>query len=56
MASLVFSPNEIEELAEHFGAVTAKVQLRPSTSRGQYAEAVRVLNALLDAGAASGEH
>jgi HTH-type transcriptional regulator/antitoxin HigA len=56
MASLVFSPNDIEELAEHFGAVTAKVPLRPITSRAQYVEAVRVSNALLDAGAANEEH
>jgi len=56
MASLIFSPNDIEELAEHFGAVTAKVPLRPITSRAQYVEAVRVLNALLDAGAANEEH
>jgi hypothetical protein len=33
MASLIFSPEDIEELAEHFGAVTAKVPLRPITSR-----------------------
>jgi HTH-type transcriptional regulator / antitoxin HigA len=56
MAPLIFSPNDIEELAEHFDALTAKVPLRPITSRAQYAEAVRVLNALLDAGAANEEH
>jgi HTH-type transcriptional regulator / antitoxin HigA len=56
MASLNFSPDDIEELAEHFGAVTAKVPLRPITSPAQYVEAGRVLNALLDASAANEEH
>jgi HTH-type transcriptional regulator / antitoxin HigA len=54
-ASLIFSPNDIEVLVEHLRAVAAKVPLRPITSRAQYVEAARVLNALLDAGAANEE-
>lgn len=56
MASLISSPDDIEEPAEHFGAVTAKVPLRPITSPAQCVEAVRVWNARLDAGAANEEH
>ncbi|WP_089164908.1 hypothetical protein [Caballeronia sordidicola] len=50
------SPNYIEELVANFGALTAEVPRRPIASRAQYLEAVRVLNALLDAGAANEEH
>jgi len=56
MEALIFSPADIRELAGHFGAVMAKVPLRAITSQAGYEEAVRALNALLDAGAANEEH
>jgi hypothetical protein len=46
---MAFSPREIEEISRHFAALTAKVPLRPITDEREYDEAVRVLNALLDA-------
>jgi HTH-type transcriptional regulator / antitoxin HigA len=48
MEALTFFPTDLEELAEHFGAFTAKVPLRPITTEPEYANAVRALNALLD--------
>ncbi len=53
MEALIFSPTDLEELARHFGAITAKVPLHTITSESGYEEAVRVLNALLDSGAAN---
>ena len=48
MEALMLSPADIEELAEHFGAITAKVPLRPISTEAEYEDAVRALNALLD--------
>jgi HTH-type transcriptional regulator / antitoxin HigA len=56
MEALTFSRNDIEELAEHFGAISQKVPLHPITSDLDYDFAVRALNALLDAGAADEGH
>jgi HTH-type transcriptional regulator/antitoxin HigA len=53
---MAFSPREIEEISRHFAALTAKVPLRPITDEREYDEAVRVLNALLDAGGADENH
>ncbi|MFL9874722.1 helix-turn-helix domain-containing protein [Paraburkholderia megapolitana] len=56
MEALKFSRTDIEELAEHFEAISHKVPLRPITSDEEYDFAVRALNALLDAGAADENH
>jgi HTH-type transcriptional regulator/antitoxin HigA len=56
METSMFSPADLEELAAHFVAVTAKVPLRPITNEAEYDEAVRVLNALLNAGASDETH
>jgi HTH-type transcriptional regulator / antitoxin HigA len=54
--ALIFSPTEVDELAGHFGALSAKVPLHPISNADEYDEAVRVLNALLDVGAANEAH
>jgi HTH-type transcriptional regulator/antitoxin HigA len=56
MEAMRFSPSEMEELAGHFGALTAKVPLRTILNYGQYDDAVRAMDALLDAGAANEAH
>jgi HTH-type transcriptional regulator/antitoxin HigA len=56
MDTSMFSPTDLVELAAHFVAVTAKVPLRPITNEAEYDEAVRVLNALLNAGASDETH
>jgi HTH-type transcriptional regulator/antitoxin HigA len=56
MEALMFSPEEAKELADHFGALVSKVPLHPLSTEDEYDEAVRVLNALLDAGGANEEH
>ncbi|MEW6343495.1 MAG: helix-turn-helix domain-containing protein [Paraburkholderia sp.] len=56
MEALSFSPTDIDELASHFSALSAKVPLHPIADATEYDEAVRVLNALLDVGAADEAH
>jgi HTH-type transcriptional regulator / antitoxin HigA len=56
MEALKFSRRDLEELAEHFGAISAKVPLHPITSADEYDFALSVLNALLDSGAADERH
>ena len=56
MEALKFSRADIEDLSEHFDAISLKVPLRPITSDEDYDFAVRALNALLDAGAADENH
>ncbi|MGF6648786.1 MULTISPECIES: helix-turn-helix domain-containing protein [Paraburkholderia] len=56
MEALIFSSTEVAELAGHFGALSEKVPLRPIADVAEYEEAVRVLNALLDVGAADETH
>ncbi|HEV3424061.1 MAG TPA: transcriptional regulator [Paraburkholderia sp.] len=56
MEALIFSPTDVDELAGHFGALSAKVPLHPITDAREYDEAVHVLNALLDIGAVDEEH
>lgn len=56
MDALTLSPAEATELAHHFSAVVSKVPLREIMNEAQYDEAVRSLNALLDAGGADEGH
>jgi len=56
MGATIFSPKQIKELTAHFGAITAKVPLHPIANAAQYDEAVRAMDALLDAGAADENH
>lgn len=56
MEALMFSPAELQEIAAQYSAVTSKVPLHPISTQAEYDEAVRVLNALLDAGAANEDH
>ena len=56
MEALIFSPAEVAELADHFGALSEKVPLHLIADVTGYEEAVRVLNALLDVGAADETH
>jgi HTH-type transcriptional regulator/antitoxin HigA len=56
MGALKFSRTEINELAKHFEAILHRVPLYPITSDKDYDFAVRILNALLDAGAANETH
>ncbi|WP_051888069.1 hypothetical protein [Caballeronia sordidicola] len=53
---MALSARDIEEISGHFAALTAKVPLRPITDDREYHEAVRALNALLDAGGADEKH
>lgn len=53
---MTFSATDIKELTGHFGALTAKVPLRPIASAAEYDEATRAMDALLDAGAADQDH
>lgn len=56
MEALKFSRTDVDELAEHFEAISHKVPLHPIASDKDYDFAVRALNALLDAGAADESH
>ena len=56
MESLRFTSAEMEELAGHFGALSAKIPLCPIVNDTQYDAAVRAMDALLDAGAANEGH
>lgn len=56
MDPLTLSQAEASELAEHFSAITRRVPLREIRSEADYDEAVRALNALLDAGGADENH
>lgn len=56
MEALTLSPAEANELAEHFSAVTSKVPLREIRTEAEYDNAVRSLNALLEAGGADEDH
>ena len=46
----------IADLATHFSALSRVVPLRPIRSEEDYEQAVTVMNALLDAGAANEQH
>lgn len=46
----------IADLATHFSALSRVVPLRPIRSEEDYEQAVMVMNALLDAGAANEQH
>jgi HTH-type transcriptional regulator / antitoxin HigA len=54
--ALIFSPAEVDELAGHFDALLSKVPLHSIRNANEYDEAVRVMNVLLDAGAADERH
>ena len=56
MDAMTLSPADASELAEHFSAVTSKVPLREIRDEADYDDAVRALNALLDAGGADENH
>jgi hypothetical protein len=45
---VVFSASEVDDLLLHFRAITEKVPLKPIQTEAEYAQAVAVLNALLD--------
>ncbi|MGB6054877.1 MAG: transcriptional regulator [Burkholderiaceae bacterium] len=46
----------VDEITAHFQALSAVVPLHPIRTEGEYEKAVRVLNQLLDAGAADEAH
>lgn len=50
METLTFEPGEIREMIGHLTALTNRVPLHPLANEADHAEAVRVLNGLLDAG------
>lgn len=56
MKPLSFSTDELDALAVHFEALTVKVPLCPITTPEEYDASIRVMDALLDAGAANEEH
>lgn len=56
MAAVMFSREEAKELADHYGALAAKVPLHSIKNEEQYDVAVNVLNALMDAGGADEHH
>lgn len=56
MDALTLSAAEAKELVEHFSAVTSRVPLREIRSEADYDDAVRALNALLDAGGSDEHH
>jgi HTH-type transcriptional regulator / antitoxin HigA len=56
METLMFGPGEVREMVGHLSALMNRVPLQPPSNEAEYAEAVRVLNALLDAGGADEHH
>lgn len=46
----------VKELTRHYEALCAQVPLRPIRTKNDYRQAVRALNELMDAGAASEAH
>jgi HTH-type transcriptional regulator/antitoxin HigA len=56
MEALIFSSADIQEPTGHFSALTAKVPLHPIKCAEEYEQAVRTMDALLDAGAADENH
>lgn len=56
MEALTFSPADLVAMAGHYEAITARIPLRPIRCEAGYDEAVRALNALIDAGAGDETH
>lgn len=53
---VIFTPDEIEKLVEHYRALSAMIPLKPIKTKAEYDHAVVVLDALLDAGGADEDH
>ncbi|MFD1561484.1 type II toxin-antitoxin system HigA family antitoxin [Paraburkholderia silviterrae] len=56
METLTFNPGEVREIVGHLSALMNRIPLQPPANETDYAEAVRVLNGLLDAGGADENH
>ncbi|BAP87713.1 putative uncharacterized protein [Burkholderiales bacterium GJ-E10] len=56
METVIFSSKEVRELTDHLGAIMKKVPLHPIKTEAEHDQAVRVLNGLLDSGAADEAH